>query len=49
MTNMPVHLINSEQIDFSEQLCEDQKVPYYKVPQNLKLAKNDLSKSFYLR
>ena len=27
VTNMPVHLINSEQIGFSEQLCDDQKVP----------------------
>ena len=31
MTNMPVHLINSEQIGFSEQLCDGQKVPYYQV------------------
>ena len=31
ITNMPVHLINSEQIGFSEQLCDDQKVPYYQV------------------
>ena len=29
--NMPVHLINSEQIGFSEQLRHDQKVPYYQV------------------
>ena len=28
---MPVHLTNSEQIGFSEQLCDDQKVPYYQV------------------
>ena len=27
VTNMPVHLINSEQICFSEQSCDDQKVP----------------------
>ena len=27
VTNMPVYLINSEQIGFSEQLCSDQKVP----------------------
>ena len=27
VTNMPVHLINSEQIKFSEHLCDDQKVP----------------------
>ena len=26
VTNMPVHLINSEQIGFREQLCDDQKV-----------------------
>ena len=25
-TNMPVHLITSEQIGFSEKLCHDQKV-----------------------
>ena len=31
MTNMLVHLINSEQSGFSEQLCDDQKVPYYQV------------------
>ena len=35
--NMPVHLMNSEKIDFSEQivfseqLCYEQKVPYYQV------------------
>jgi hypothetical protein len=28
---MPVHLINIEQIGFSEQLCDYQKVPYYQV------------------
>ena len=27
MTDMPVHLINSEQIGFSEQFCDGQKVP----------------------
>ena len=31
MTNMPAHLINSEQIGFSEQFCDNQKVPYYQV------------------
>jgi hypothetical protein len=31
VTNMPVHLINIEQIGFSEQLCDYQKVPYYQV------------------
>ena len=31
ITNMPVHLINSEQINFSEQFCDDQNVPYYQV------------------
>ena len=31
VTNMTVHLINSEQIGISEQLCDDQKVPYYQV------------------
>ena len=31
VTNMPVHLINSEQIGFSEQLCNSQKVSYYQV------------------
>ena len=31
VTNMPVHLINREQIGFSEQLCDDQKVPYFQV------------------
>ena len=31
VTNMPVHIINSEQIGFSEQPCDDQKVPYYQV------------------
>ena len=25
--NLPVYLINSEQIGISEQFCEDQKVP----------------------
>ena len=29
VTNMPVYLINSEQIGISEQFCDDQKVPYY--------------------
>ena len=28
---MPVHLRNSEQIGFSEQLYDDQKVPHYQV------------------
>ena len=28
LTNMPVHLINSEQIVISEQLCNDYNVPY---------------------
>ena len=28
MINMPVHLINSEQIGISEQLCNDYNVPY---------------------
>ena len=28
---MPVHFINSEQIGSSEQLCDNQKVPYYQV------------------
>ena len=27
VTNMPVHLTNSEQIGFSEQLCNDQNIP----------------------
>ena len=27
VTNLPVYLINSEQIGISEQLCNDQKVP----------------------
>ena len=27
VTNLPVYLINSEQIGISEQLCDDQKVP----------------------
>ena len=31
VTNMPFHLMNSEQIAFSEQLCDDQKVPYHQV------------------
>ena len=31
VTNMPVHLKNSEQIGFGEQLCDGQKVPYYHV------------------
>ena len=31
LTDMTVHLINSEQIGFSEQLCDDQKVLYYQV------------------
>ena len=26
---MPVHLINSKQIGVSEQLWDDQKIPYY--------------------
>ena len=29
--NMPVHLMNTEQICNNEQLCHDQKVPYYQV------------------
>ena len=29
--NMPVCLTNSEEIGFSEQLCDNQKVPYYQV------------------
>ena len=32
VTNMPVHLLNTEQICNSEQLCDDQKVPYYHNP-----------------
>ena len=31
VTNLPVYLINSEQIGISEQFCDDQKVPYYQV------------------
>ena len=31
MTNLPVYLINSEQIGISEQFCDDQKVPYCQV------------------
>ena len=31
MTIMPVHLINSKQIGFSEQLCNEQKVPCFQV------------------
>ena len=31
VTNMPVYLINSEQIGISEQFCDGQKVPYYQV------------------
>ena len=31
VTNMPIHFKNSEQIGFSEQLCNDQKVPYYQI------------------
>ena len=31
VTNMPVCLTNSEEIGFSEQLCDNQKLPYYKV------------------
>ena len=31
VTIIPVHLMNSEQIGISEQLCDDQKVPYYQV------------------
>ena len=27
MTNLPVYIINSEQIGISEQFCDDQKVP----------------------
>ena len=27
VTNLPVYLINSEQIGISEQFCDDQKVP----------------------
>ena len=30
-TNMPVYLINSEQIGICEQFCNSQKVPYYQV------------------
>ena len=28
---MPVHLINSEQIGISEQLCDGRKAPYYQI------------------
>ena len=31
VTNMAVHLINSEQIGSVEQLCNNRKVPYYQV------------------
>ena len=31
LTNMLVHLINSEQIGFNEELWNDQKVPCYQV------------------
>jgi hypothetical protein len=31
MTNMPVHIINSEQTGNSEESCNDQKVPHYQV------------------
>ena len=31
VTNMSVHLINSEKIAFSEQLCNNQKVSFYQV------------------
>ena len=31
VTNIRVHLINSEQIGNSNQLCDDRKVPYYQV------------------
>ena len=31
VTNLPVYLINSEQIGISEQFCDDQKVPYCQV------------------
>ena len=30
-TNLPVYLINSEQIGISEQFCNDQKVHYHQV------------------
>ena len=31
VTNIPVHLMNNEQIGNSEQMCDEQKVPYYQV------------------
>ena len=31
VTNIPVYLINSEQIGISEKFCDDQKVSYYQV------------------
>ena len=31
VTNLPVYLINREQIGISEQFCDDQKVPYCQV------------------
>ena len=31
VTNMPVYIINSEQPGVSEQICDDEKVPYYQV------------------
>ena len=31
VTNLPVYLINSEQIGISEQFCDDQKVPNHQV------------------
>ena len=31
VTNLPVYVINSEQIGISEQFCDDKKVPYCQV------------------
>ena len=31
VTNMPVYIINSEQPGVREQICDDEKVPYYQV------------------
>ena len=37
VTNLPVYLINIEQIGISEQFCDDQKVPECQVYHSIKL------------
>ena len=46
VTNLSVYLINSEQIDISEQFCDDQKVPNAKFDCTIELTKQIFSRLF---